>query len=272
MIGIFFLPTIKQEKNIADMARRLETPVDDLTGIPLPLLFGPGWPTQEWGQESNGQQRRSDLHHAFHDRARVTSIGRAAGGQALLHCRTQRVGYKLHHDMYHVTYSGPKLPSTPQDTFKTVVFAAARSMPEKAISFDADGNAREVSLSPEERGQLLGSSDVGFECKDVIKKFLLDFVIRHGSSVPDWRLALFLDCNADSARRLEVFNDLVELASYEATEPIRPAYIEAQQSRLLPCQQISDVGGFVCGLLTQPHYGGVCNETIEQVRGILDPT
>ena len=255
------------------MSGHRETPVDPLTGIPLPLVFGLGWPAPVCSQELVHQQRARDIHHAFHDRARVSKIGRTAGSRALLNCRTQLVDFEVHHDMYHGTYSGPPLPSKPEDIFKTVVFAAARCIPEKAIGFDVDGNADEgVSLSPEERGLLLSSISVDPESKKGIGKFLLDFVIRHGSSITDWRIDLFFDCNADSARRLEVFNDLVELASYEATEPIRPAYIEAQQSRLLPRQQISDVGGFVCGLLTQPHYGGVCNETIEQVRGILDPT
>lgn len=111
------------------MAAELITPVDELTGIPLPIL------PQE---VLNHSSPHTNWHHPWHANSAPELQG--LGGRALRHSRVQLVRATDHNykdktgrPNYHNFYIGPELPTDTRKQFELCVLSAAGYMPDMAI-------------------------------------------------------------------------------------------------------------------------------------------
>ncbi len=111
------------------MAAELITPVDELTGIPLPIL-----PLEFLDHNSS----QANWHHPWHANSAPELQG--LGGRALRHSRVQLVRATDHNykdktgrPNYHNFYIGPELPTDTRKQFELCVIAAAGYMPDMAI-------------------------------------------------------------------------------------------------------------------------------------------
>lgn len=214
------------------------TPVDQLTGIPLPLI----------NPADMSSRFLPDLHHPFHPRKSETL--QDVGGQALRNCRVQLIHYETHHHYYHGAFFGPQLPEDDDGKFKLVVMAAAGFVPELGVSFDARRKPVIELLSPELRLHMQNSKNLRVQDRKGVQKFLLEYTLAQDlSAVNESTIEEFLQTqNAD--RRLELGNTLLGEAAYQATEPIRDIYKEARRSALISPDKARVVSRFVLVSLT----------------------
>lgn len=130
-----------------------KTPLDSLTGLPLPLMMS-------WADFylEKVRVRPNDYHHGFHpkkslglgygeggDRLRRGSIGRLSG-DAVRFSRGQNVPSWIH-ARYHDIFYGPELPISERDKFAAVVLACAGVVPRQAIDLYTPGEFRLQSLN-----------------------------------------------------------------------------------------------------------------------------
>lgn len=129
------------------MAAELPTPLDELTGLPLPLL-----------PSDKPLPLRSELtnwHHHFHPSTHPV-IKQTLGGRALRNSRIQLVEATQHNysqNAYHRFYSGPDIPEDSATQFGMCVMAAAGYVPERAID-TASGQPRTVAMAESQIEQL----------------------------------------------------------------------------------------------------------------------
>ena len=221
------------------MAAELVTPVDYLTGIPLPLIQTVEVATERFP---------ADLHHPFHPR-RDPALTESIAGQALRNCRVQLVPYELHHHQYHETYEGPELPKTDSEKFRIVVLAAAGYIPEEAITFARRHTPRRVLLSAEQRLALGCNRQLRVGMKGKVQEFLLAYTLSQDlSNVNESTIDEFLN-TADAARRQELGNTFLGLATYQATQPIKEMYHEAYKRELIPPENTRRASRFVLASL-----------------------
>ncbi len=133
------------------MAAELVTPLDDISGMPLPLL-----PTEMLDRENE----RTNWHHAWHANSAPQLQG--IGGRALRHSRVQLVRDIDHNHgdrsqgklTYHDHYIGPPLPTTDQERLKLCVIAAAGYVPDTAIDLWAKQGPRVVRMTTDQKSLL----------------------------------------------------------------------------------------------------------------------
>jgi hypothetical protein len=116
------------------MAAELVTPVDELTGLPLPIL-----PTGENLPHNKGHV--ANWHHHFHP-ASSPELTATIGGRALRQSRVQLVPVRHHNfsnTAYHRFFSGPPIPGEEEEQFGMCVLAAAGYLPREAIDMN-NGN------------------------------------------------------------------------------------------------------------------------------------
>lgn len=131
------------------------TPIDELTGLPLPVLTR----STDFFIERRGNltARTKNFHHGFHpNRSPLLGYdqsGRllAAGdpdrisGRALRYSRGQLLPVWLH-DRYHDIFLGPDLPTDVRSRFTRVVLACAGVVPRQAIDLHTPGS---FQITPE---------------------------------------------------------------------------------------------------------------------------
>jgi hypothetical protein len=130
------------------MAAELITPMDEETGMPLPLL-----PTGILERDDS----HTNWHHAWHPNSAPELEG--LGGRALRHSRVQLVrdvdhnhGDKLKGKLtYHDHYVGPPLPSTDEDRLKLCVISAAGYIPDEAIDLWSRDGPTIVRMTPSQK-------------------------------------------------------------------------------------------------------------------------
>lgn len=231
------------------MIEKLATPVDETTGIPLPIYPNPNIPAVVHPPAINSA-RLGDWHHPFHPREIL--VKGTLGQQALRNCRVQWAEYNEHHDGvgYHSFFAGPNLPIREQEIFKTVVFAAAKFLPDKALSFDGEGGASVVKLDDAGRHRLLEDGVIKVANRINVRDFLLDYLARNGGLLADHQKAVekFLDM-PERENKLVLGRALINLASRAVTASIEPAYSQALRSHKLPAQRSAKPQAFVSNFL-----------------------
>lgn len=217
-----------------------ETPVDELTGMPLPLLNPL---SNEYPRTSNNP----NWHHAFHP-AKSSILTRDMGGKALRACRVQKVNYKMHGD-YHKQYVGPPLTEDVDEQFRMVVLATAGYMPDQALTLHADGRPRVVRIDQFDREYLWQNSQLKVWSTDIVRVFLRDYLLAQDfSQVKNSLLDEFLH-TANPDRRFELGNNFLGIAANQATEHVKDTYKEANKSLLLPPGRSERASRFVLGAL-----------------------
>jgi hypothetical protein len=217
----------------------LETPPDELTGLPLlmvpdertlPILWGYTASHSTWGQPL------ADWNHIWHPAREVVEAGE--GGFGLRNSRVQFVLRKEQHDEYHAYFAGPALPRRPVERFQAAVLCAAGYIPPKGIQFDSAG-PRTVELSPWEIVRLRESGEVKVASFSVVQKFMKDFVLKQSIDHVTPRTAdrfLKLDpaASTDDSKQRNYFIHLFLSLSIDRVETaIMAPYIQALEAGLL---------------------------------------
>jgi hypothetical protein len=126
------------------VAAELETPTDELSGLPLPLL-----PTDEVLPIDQGDV--ANWHHHFHPKTHPVLLN-TLGGRALRSARIQLVATTQHNyseNAYHRFYSGPPIPEDRGTQFGLCVLSCAGYVPEEAIDLSS-GEPAKVRMSGEQ--------------------------------------------------------------------------------------------------------------------------
>jgi len=203
----------------------IPTPVDEVTGLPW-VMYPPDYPLPT---------RRSDLadeNHAFHPSR--SPLLTTPAGEALKASRVQRVDWWDHHIVYHGYFAGPPIPTTEAEIFKTIVFAAAKYIPDTAI--DCHGyEPKYVPLGLESKQRLWQSGEIKLHRPGVVRGFLASYLLRQDiSHIADARIDEFVN-TIDGKRKQFLGQWLLAQAAEVATEPISPQYRAAHQTgRLVP--------------------------------------
>lgn len=216
------------------------TPVDEFSGIPLPL-------SPEY-MEDRSSRFRPDLHHPWHDRLDPllcdTLIGRA-----LRHSRVQLSNYDAHHLDYHRdNFDGPAIPTAPVDMLRTIVLSAAGYVPSHAISFNDSGTgktAKIVALSDLHRARLWSSGRIAVGQPGSVRNFLLEYTLGQDSSRLDESLVdEFLNAPT-KLRRMQLGNRILKEFAYQALQPVSPFYNQAYKAGEIPLVNKRTAGRFV---------------------------
>lgn len=130
------------------MAAEMITPVDEFSGLPLPLL-----PTAEVLPVNQGEI--ANWHHHFHPKSDPVLSG-TIGGRALRAARIQLVPAVQHNysdAAYHCFYAGPPIPTDRAEQFGMSVLACAGYMSDYAIDL-ADGEPQVRPMTAAQLNQL----------------------------------------------------------------------------------------------------------------------
>lgn len=234
------------------MAAELWTPLDERTDFPLPLVPS--------GNETG--HRGFDRHHPFHPNRHPDLMD--VGGRALRECRVQRTPYDLHHNLYHEAFIGPQLPEEETGKFRLVVLAAAGYVPDRGISFEADGSPKVIPISQEFRDNLWSSKSVKVNNQKKVRDFLKQYVIEQDiSHVKETLVEEFL-LTGDQLRRRELGNTLLSLAVDKATASIWDTYREARTAQLLPPGRAKIASRFVLGSLGMKRHRDLLHDELER--------
>lgn len=237
-----------------------ETPVDELTG--LPLLFVPHddipsiMANPKLAQDTYGHQV-ADWNHVWHPGKVVTHAGK--GGVALRSSRVQYV-MRTEHDRYHAQFDGPPLPQRPTGRFVATVLSAAGYIPPAALSFN-ERNVRIVRLSHDERRRLHCSGEVRVAQSKHVRTFMRDFVIGQPlSHIRNDTIDRFLDIDpqdsADSAKEHRYLAHLLlSLAIDQVEETVAHPYRWAHESGLLAPDAPKRVDEFILDSIVGSQYG-----------------
>ncbi|MEO6513222.1 MAG: hypothetical protein ABIR37_00925 [Candidatus Saccharimonadales bacterium] len=222
----------------------LTTPVDILTGVPLPLMPVEGLPPVPQDKQIN-RERVADWHHPFHPRSQFLHAG--AGMTALRNSRVQWAYYEHHHDEfpgYHSIYRGPDLPETEYEQFRTVVFATAGYIPRKGLAFTESGE-RQVELTEEQRAWLWKSGQIKIDKPIPVRDFLIDYTMSRNFVDTTGSIVDELVNSTNSTHKEQLCNRLLRIAAYEAAAELNTSYSHAKRAELLPQNAARCAGQFV---------------------------
>jgi hypothetical protein len=196
------------------MAAEAITPVDQLTGLPLPIL-----PPDVLLPKHRTDI--ADVHHHFHPRK--DPLLQDAGGLAVRQSRVQLADYWDHHNGYHRYYHGPPLPLTEKEQFGVVIMACAGYIPDEAIDF-AGVEPQIVPLRQDQRDRLWKSGELRVASTQPIQNFLTEYILGQDiSHVSESKIDEFLHTTDDERKRF-LGHWLLAMATEKAAEPIDKLY------------------------------------------------
>lgn len=172
---------IYDEKDPEVCAVPEETPIDERTKLPLPLL-----PYEQAAETS--------WHHHAHPS--ISPLLKAAGGLVVRTVRlqlTEGLGGKAKADIsgyipksygehmrYHYFYSGPPLPETEKEQFEYAVWAASGYIPENAVN--VRGNKPKIVKMKPHQISRLHNGEIKVGSHELLKDFLKDYVLKQDLS------------------------------------------------------------------------------------------
>jgi hypothetical protein len=237
-----FVPTNLEEFFSKSRENKLETPVDELTGLPYPIA-----PSDSYLPA--GEPEAFDKHHHFHpsDDIRLQTVG----GEALRACRKQIVDVYDHNvgtGSYHHFFRGPRIPRRPVEQFKTCVYACAGYIPEKGIDMSS-GEPKEVELGSRQIKWLRivdPSSNFGYKNLRYdyypVHKFFTKFALAQDFSELDKKAIEKFLLAPDGKIKQGLVRQLIYQASNLAVDPIKNDYYEAYSAGLLDTAIKADPG------------------------------
>jgi hypothetical protein len=228
------------------VAAELWTPLDEATGIPLPIMPRDDLPSVPTGRQRN-IERIADWHHPFHPRAELMADGDS--GMAVRGCRVQWAEYDDHHHKYHGAFVGPQLPESEEERFRTVVLAAAGYVPAQAIAFDSYGQPEIRRLSEEGREQLWQTGQLRVDNFSNVRKFLINYALKDFGDLRSGTIDEFLH-TPDTERRFQLGSDFLGRAAHGAVVPLKGVYRESRELGLIPSEQARSAGRFVFNVMT----------------------
>jgi hypothetical protein len=203
------------------MAAEAITPVDELSGLPLPLAPSPNLdPSSE----------ETNWHHHFHPRRSELLKGKA-GGIAVRNVRLQLTTIDDHNE-YHNHFAGPPLPGTQAERFFVTVLTTAGYVPDSAIDFTGQ-EPKIVGITDTSREILWQSGQLRHNSSTVVREFFIRYALAQDlSDVRENLVDEFLNTTSPDRRR-HLGHWLLGKAIERATEPVDPVYLAAWKSGLL---------------------------------------
>ncbi|MBA3757853.1 hypothetical protein H0X09_03240 [Candidatus Saccharibacteria bacterium] len=214
---------LKQQQDCDGFYKKIESPHDELTGMPLPVL-----PPEE--VPSFKDPTSANWHHHYHpgkDKL-LTSIN----GLALRHVRVQILPIDTHND-YHSIFEGPPLPTTNEQRFGQIVLACAGYVPSHAIDVYGDDPTEKVELGAKNRNRLQTTGELEVRGQVNLAAFMKNYLIRQDfSHVKESIIDEFIE-SRDNDRRWFLGHWLLAIASEIAVEPLEPVYKQALDEGLI---------------------------------------
>ncbi len=225
---------IRRSKCLDANSRGLATPVDEQTGIPLPIL-----PILPSDQTSNTSF--SDFHHHFHPERQLVP-----GGDAKLALRRSR-GQDLPrwlHEHYHRYFAGPEIPKERSDIFRTVVLACAGVVPKEALDFSNRKSGPKVvrvtndlvhkTIAKTIKHEGLRRGSAGSYYRADIGIFFANYAIEQSleDTISQSVIDEFLSTKKQ-ARRKELGNLMIKKAILISIDPIVPVYADLRRDGLV---------------------------------------
>jgi hypothetical protein len=207
----------------------LATPIDEITGLPLPILIIDT-------EETSANTSFSDYHHHYHPERDLVSADDAM--VALRRSRGQYLPRWLH-EHYHKYFAGPEFPETRQEIFAVVVLACAGITPRKAIDFSGfegpkivevrdDRHYSRVVESVKHEGEKHGQTNSIYRSQ--IGMFFANYAIEQSIKdvVRDTLIDEFLN-TTDMDRRKVLGNLMLSKAIGLSVEPVIPIHAEIKK-------------------------------------------
>lgn len=221
------------------MAAELVTPVDEFTGLPLPLLPPKNAPPKN--------SPEIEWHHHFHPRKHPLLEG--LGGIAIRTVRLQST-YRREHTNYHRHYIGPPLPELPEEQFQAVIMAYAGYIPEQAINTRRD-EPRLVSVPEDLRRRLWETDEIQPTAIHPVRAFLTEYILgQNMSHIYESVIDEFVH-TLDIGRRYYLGSLILAKAIERATEPTDNMYRQAWQGGLIPAYRPAKSPTFVSRTLSR---------------------
>ncbi|CAN5384454.1 hypothetical protein BH09PAT4_BH09PAT4_08070 [soil metagenome] len=209
-------------------------PVDEFTGLPLPILQVEPPPSALLDWRKAQEACRSDNHHAFFPKDEYSPT---AAGRVLRHSRVQ-YGGRWAHARYHTLYSGVPLPRDIRSQFALAVLATAGFIPDEAVDIREDRPERAL-LSPSERlemqeetlrteVQISGTTglDINRSNRGI---FFMSYALEQSFDQVSTQLVDEFLGTEDARRRLRLGFHLVDIAFQEAVAEIEDVYSVARR-------------------------------------------
>ncbi len=224
-------------------------PVDDFTGLPLPLLPVEAPIADIPNQKLLQEACREDRHHAFFPNASLTTESE----RVLRHSRLQ-YGVRWAHGKYHEFYSGVPIPEDIGRQFALGVLATAGYIPETAV--DVRGNRPTITrLQPEVRRRMQEetiyaeqrvSHMTGRDMNRINRgMFFMNYALSQDlSHVRQVLLEEFIETE-NRNRRLKLGLFIVDMAFLRATENIESVYKLAHHEGLIHPARPNKPAGFL---------------------------
>lgn len=201
---------------------KLETPVDSLTGIPLPVY--PNW------RRLNPKSANNNWHHHYHKSTDPALTSQ--DGLAIRHSRLQLLPIPVH-NRYHDIFEGPPLPKTNSERFGHLVLVSAGYIPSEAVNVYGDNPAEVVELSDKKRSRLQSSGQIHLRGQSNISNFMRRYLIKQDLSHVDEQLIDEFLHTGSIYRKRFLGHYLLAMASEVAVEPIKPVYQQALEEGLI---------------------------------------
>lgn len=215
------------------MVAELVTPIDELTGLPLPIL--------QLDTPPNEPDSWEDFHHHFHPRLSTELQG--LDGLAVRYSRGQVLPRWLH-QRYHDLFVGPPLPVSKQAKFTNVILAVSGVVPVTAVDLSVHGSFREVRMNEEQYQRVADPMRLHFERfghsskepykRNKIGQFFAEYLMSQDFSgalsgpVTDEFLL-----TEDDARRKELGSLILRFVANETVAEITPIYQEMRHQGLV---------------------------------------
>jgi hypothetical protein len=193
---------------------RQRTPLDKRTGTPLLVVPSGSVPQVMRGHKVSAEamkaRRFSDRNHVYHPEYHPL-LHADLGGLAVQGSRVQWM-LRTKHDMYHAKYSGPPLPITPSQKFRTVTFHQAMHIPERAIDLPTFGEPRIVKQNDRQLQRLRRSGEVRPDTPARSKAYMQAYVLEYATDLPLKQVDDFLFAGQFKPRSHAEYKEQAELA------------------------------------------------------------
>jgi len=212
------------------------TPVDHLTGLPLPI-----YPYSDYSEYSHSVRYpgydpfKTIWHHHFHPEADLPSNKK--GALFLRHSRVQLVPAWLHDD-YHDIYEGPPIPKNIYSRYLMGIFAVAGYMPKNAI--DVPNSRFEDEIIPLNFHEYKGMQQPGMLKGEYIRdngrlkwasRFMMSVVLKQDiKAINELTLEEFL-ITPDKDRRIKLAAHIIDKLVDQSTLPINDKYQRARHNK-----------------------------------------
>lgn len=215
---------VEDDEDIQDCVKLL-APVDELTGVPLPIK--PPLEVPPFGRPD-----LANWHHLYHPSN--SKLLTTSSGLAIRHSRLQLLPVATHHNYYHHLFEQPsRLPRTNAQRFGQLIITMAGYIPSHAIDLHADDPTIAVPLSTRLRQRLQTSGELEARGQGNIAGFIKDYlVVQDLSHVKETVIEEFLDTH-DMDRKNFLGHWLLAIASEVAVEPVKPIYKQALDEGLI---------------------------------------